>query len=100
MYKWTLPDLIAFPTPPFLQFYDQHFFRKSTSIPFPSSFRLDVKGFTFLHLSLFIVMVSVLQTFNTDIEINYQALYRENSELQKALQVYIIHIIRTETIFP
>ncbi|ETN76883.1 hypothetical protein NECAME_03312, partial [Necator americanus] len=25
-------------------------------------------------------------TFNTDIEINYQALYRENAELQKALQ--------------
>ncbi|KIH69209.1 hypothetical protein ANCDUO_00446 [Ancylostoma duodenale] len=26
------------------------------------------------------------ETFNTDIEINYQALYRENAELQKALQ--------------
>ncbi|KJH41247.1 hypothetical protein DICVIV_12783 [Dictyocaulus viviparus] len=27
------------------------------------------------------------ESFNTDIEVNYQALYRENSELQKALQV-------------
>lgn len=39
-----------------------------------------------------------LQTFNTDIEINYQALYRENAELQKALQVVLTYpktIIRT-----
>ncbi|VDM84488.1 unnamed protein product, partial [Strongylus vulgaris] len=33
-----------------------------------------------------ILAIIFLQTFNTDIEINYQALYRENTELQKALQ--------------